>query len=468
MLKYLLWRLLLIVPTVWLICSVVFLVSRLIPGTYADKYAEMQEGFVSGAGKPLTRAAHLKELSANGHNKPLFYFSIRAQSQPDTLQRVFPVQHQKFLQTFISNYGNWPAISAYYKSLLNLQKDIAGLAPEVPHYSLIQEQTALLFRTTEPDKIASMLQSLRQVSGSSAGSWHQSLLTAETKLNLLNAEADPYQNLQPAFYLNGWDNQYHVWLKDFLKLDLGYSLRDAQPVLTILKNAIQNTLLLLTSSLVLVFILAIELSLFLSGQKRRNWRQFILPVLYVLESIPLFIIALFVLVLLAGTGYLNLFPVFGLGAGYNEAENWFLAFGDRLYHLLLPILCLVISSLPYVTTQFYQSLQQVLASEYITTARSKGLSEKKVLRQHAFRNILLPVITLFTGYLPALVSGAIVIEVIFAIPGTGQLLAQSVLARDYPVVMGLVLFVATLKAGSHLLADFLYFTADPRTRQKIT
>jgi len=90
-----------------------------------------------------------------------------------------------------------------------------------------------------------------------------------------------------------------------------------------------------------------------------------------------------------------------------------------------------------------------------------------VLRRHAFRNILLPVITLFTGYLPALVSGAIVIEVIFAIPGTGRLLAESVLARDYPVVMGLVLFVATLKAVSHLLADFLYFTADPRTRQKI-
>jgi len=468
MLKYMLGRLLLILPTVWLISSVVFLVSRLIPGSYADNFAEMQEGSVSGVGKSLTRATHLMALAHIGQDKPLFYFSIRPQAQPDTLQRVFPVQHQKFLQTFISSYGNWPFISAYYKSLLGLQEATASLSLEGPHYGLVQEQMALLFRTTEPDKIERIFRRLRQVSGTSSGNWHQALLTAGRNLSRLTKKAEPYQNFWPVFYLHGLDNQYHIWLKDFLKIDLGYSLRDSQPVITVLKTAIQNTLFLIISSLVLVFALAIELSLVLSRKKSSRWSQVVLPALYILESIPLFIIALFVLILLAGTGYLSLFPLFGLGSVADGTENWIFALGDRIYHLLLPILCLVISSLPYVTTQFYQALQQVLASEYIITARSKGLSEKKVLRRHAFRNILLPVITLFTGYLPALVSGAIVIEVIFAIPGTGRLLAESVLARDYPVVMGLVLFVATLKAGSHLLADFLYFTADPRTRQKIT
>ena len=468
MLKYMLWRLLLILPAVWLISSVVFLVSRLIPGTYADNYAEMQEGLGNNAGKAMTRSAHLKALAATGHDKPLFYFSVRPQAQPDTLQRVFPVQHQKFLQTLISTYGNWPLISAYYKKLLALQKESANLSPEVPHYRPIQEQTTLLFRTTEPEKVKIIFSLLNPNTGHHEGSWLQALFTAEERFNQLTAKAKPYQNLWPDFYLNGLNNQYHSWFKSFLKINWGYSLRDAQPVMVILKQAIQNTLLLLISSLILVFALGIELSLLLSRRKNSCWRQVVLPTLYVLESIPLFIIALFVLILLAGTGYLSLFPLFGLGSVADGTENWFFAFGDRLYHLLLPILCLVVSSLPYVTTQFYQALQQVLASEYITTARSKGLSEKKVLRRHAFRNILLPVITLFTGYLPALVSGAIVIEVIFAIPGTGRLLAESVLARDYPVVMGLVLFVATLKAVSHLLADFLYFTADPRTRQKIT
>jgi len=468
MLKYLLWRLLLILPTVWLISSVVFLVSRLIPGTYADNFAEMREGSIGNAGKTMTRAAYLKELAATGQDKPLFYFSIRTHAQPDTLQRVFPVKHQQFLQALISNYGNWPAISAYYKSLLILQQKTADITPDASHYALIQAETALLFQTTEPNKIKSIFRRLIENTGISSGNWQQALMAARQNLNQLTKEAQPYQNLLPAFNQNGLDNQYHIWLKSFLKLDLGYSLRDAQPVTSVLKNTIQNTLLLLISSLILIFALAIELSLFLSLSNRRSWRKVVSPALYVLESIPLFVIALFVLVFLAGTGYLNLFPVSGLGTVSYESEGWFFAFSNRLYHLLLPLFCLVIASLPYVTTQFYLSLQQVLASEFITTARSKGLSEKKVLRRHAFRNILLPVITLFTGYLPSLISGAIVIEVIFAIPGTGRLLADSVLASDYPVVMGLILFVAALKAGSHLLADFLYFTADPRTRQKIT
>jgi peptide/nickel transport system permease protein len=108
----------------------------------------------------------------------------------------------------------------------------------------------------------------------------------------------------------------------------------------------------------------------------------------------------------------------------------------------------------------------VLSAQYIMSARAKGLTETKVLRQHAFRNALLPLITAFTGFLPAIISGAVVIEVIFAIPGTGRLLVDSVLSRDYPVIIGLVLFIAALRAVSHVLADFLYFAADPRTRLK--
>ncbi len=100
-------------------------------------------------------------------------------------------------------------------------------------------------------------------------------------------------------------------------------------------------------------------------------------------------------------------------------------------------------------------------------ARAKGLSAKVVLRRHVLRNAVLPLITLFTGFLPGLISGAVVVEVIFAIPGTGRLLADSVLARDYPVVLGLVFFLALLKAASHVLADLLYFVADPRTRLKL-
>jgi len=211
--------------------------------------------------------------------------------------------------------------------------------------------------------------------------------------------------------------------------------------------------------------LSIELALTLSKKARPKLRQIVLPILYTVESIPLFIIALLLLSFLAGSGYLTLFPISGLGLDAGNDQSWFQILVTRLHHLLLPALCLIIAGLPFVTTQLYQEMQHVFASEFIKTARAKGLSEKVTLRRHVFRNSLLPLITTFTGYLPALISGALVLEVIFAIPGTGRLLAESVLARDYPVVLGLVLFIALLKAFSHLVADFLYFVADPRTRQ---
>ena len=463
MFKYLLGRLLLILPTVWLIGSVVFLVSRLIPGTYADNFAESREGSV-GAVNITNRTAYLKDLASKGLDKPLFYFSWRTQAQPDTLHRVFPKLHQTFLQDLISRYGNWPKVSAYYQSLLFLQKETGQLSGTEQQYKLVPAQIASLFQTAEPQKIKRTFRHLHQTSRIGSGNWQKAVKLSEQRFEQLQKEATPYRNILPALRLHGLNNRYHAWMAGFLKNDWGNSLRDAQPVTAIIHQAIQNTLLLLFSSLLLVFALAIELSLILCQTKRRSWRRIILPALYIIESIPLFIITLFILVLMASTGHVNI----GSSASYNEADNWLMAFVDQLKHLLLPMFCLVLASLPYVTTQFYQALQQVLTSEYITTARAKGLSEKRVLRHHAFRNILLPVITLFTGYLPALISGAIVIEVIFAIPGTGRLLADSVSASDFPVVIGLVLFVATLKAGSHLLADFLYFAADPRTRQKIT
>jgi peptide/nickel transport system permease protein len=350
MTRFLLRRLLLLLPTVWFIMSVVFLLSRVIPGTFQDRMAEAAETTI-GTPAPARPAYG----SGQNDHKPLFYWSLKAHPQRPFLPVVF---------------------------------------------------------------------------------WH------------------------------GTDNQYHAWLGQLVQGDLGASYRDRQPVSTILGEAIGNTLLLLGLSLFVTFFISIELALALMAKGGRRWRAPVLSLLFILDSIPLFIIALLLLVFLAGTGYLSWFPLFGLGYAPPDTTVWE-ALARRLYHLVLPGLCLVLSGMPYVTTTLYRVMQEVAGSAFIMTARAKGLSARVVLRRHVLRNAVLPLITLFTGFLPSLISGALVVEVIFAIPGTGRLLADSVLARDYPVVLGLVLVVATLKAASHLLADFLYFSADPRTRLKI-
>lgn len=353
MLRFLLRRLLLLLPTVWIIMSVVFLLSRLIPGTFRDRWAEAEQAMIGGPGQHLS--SYDRGPEEEDREKPLFYFALHAQPQRPWL---------------------------------------------------------------------------------------------------------------PALSWQGTQNQYHAWLVQLLQGDLGYSYRDRQPVTAILAQALGPTLLLLGLSLLFTFLTSIELSLALMAEGGRRWRRPVLSLLFILDSIPLFIMALVLLALLAGTGYLNWFPLFGLGYAAPGTSGW-QVFVDRLYHLMLPALCLVLAGIPYVTTQLYRVMQQVSGAAYIMTARAKGLPAKVVLRRHVLRNALLPLITLFTGFLPSLISGAVVVEVIFAIPGTGRLLADSVLARDYPVVLGLVFLLALLKATSHLLADFLYFTADPRTRVTI-
>ncbi|WP_026462118.1 ABC transporter permease [Adhaeribacter aquaticus] len=456
-------RLLLAAPTIWVIGSVIFVLSKVVPGNYKD-LLQQTEGTISTGNQVIqSHADYLQSLKTTGADKPLFYFSIYSKAEPDTLAKVFPVRHQVFLQKLIYQYGNWPAIAAYYKSLLKWEQQVLGT-----NVLLLQKQTQVLFTETDPQKITQLLNKIEKRQMQAPGSLilRTHYLLVRNNFARLEQEAQPINNLIPVIKWHGSENQYNSWLGNFVRGELGNSYRDGQPVTKIICRAISNTLILLLGCLLLIFALAVELSLVLTRNKKSRWQACVLSFLYVLDSIPLFIVAFLLLIFLAGSGYLHIFPLFGLSSGMGAAQGWWGKFLEQVPHLVLPGICLILAGLPYVTVQLYQKLQEVMQAEFITTARAKGLPNNLVLRRHVFRNALLPLITLFTGYLPSLISGALVIEVIFAIPGTGRLLAESVLARDYPVVLGLVLFAATLKVGSHLLTDFLYFSADPRTRIK--
>jgi peptide/nickel transport system permease protein len=458
---YLLRRLLLVLPTVWLVCSLVFLLSKVIPGTYTDRFTEAEQATIGGAlPTPLSRTTYLRQLRQSGQDKPLFYVSLTTWAQPDTLNRVFPVQDQELLQHLHNRYGNWPEVVAYYRQLRIWQLDNSRRSNS-PGATVAHETIAQLLHTADPAVISRLLQPGLPAL---AITDRKHKMQVKQTFEQLQRQARPFVLFIPVIRWHGHHNQYHMWLKDFVRGDLGRSYRDGQPVGQLLGEAISNTLLLLLFALVLTFVLGIELALGLSQGAMRHGRQLVLSSLYFLDSIPLFIVALLLLTVLAGAGYLNIFPVFGLGMDPDSDLAFGAALLDRLHHLLLPTFCLLLASVPYVTTQLYQELQQVAKHPFITTARSKGLSEKKVLRRHVFRNALLPLVTLFTGYLPVLISGAVIIEVIFAIPGTGRLLAESVMARDYPVIIGMVFFLAATKALAHVLADALYFVVDPRTR----
>ncbi|EJF08824.1 ABC transporter permease [Pontibacter sp. BAB1700] len=249
-----------------------------------------------------------------------------------------------------------------------------------------------------------------------------------------------------------------------LKGSLGTSLRDGRPVTTVLGEAVGNTWWLLLASIVVAALLALEMAILMIRRSGRIWRSTLLPSLFLLDSVPLFVLAMLLLVLLASPAFLQLFPVYGMGYYSVSDQNWLQQMGQWLQFMALPMLCLVLANLPYLTNQFYQAMAGVAGQDYIRTARAKGLSEHRVIRRHMLRNALLPVITLLSDYLPALVAGAVIVETIFAIPGVGRLLVETVLARDYPVIVGIVVIAAVFRLISHLMSDLLYALADPRIR----
>jgi peptide/nickel transport system permease protein len=162
---------------------------------------------------------------------------------------------------------------------------------------------------------------------------------------------------------------------------------------------------------------------------------------------------------------MNWFPTFGLG-DVTPDMNALEVFSERGFHLLLPLFCLIPGRLAYLSRQMRGAVLSIFRMDYIRTARAKGLSEEKVVWVHAFRNSLIPLITLFAGIFPAAISGSFIIEIIFSIPGMGQVAYAALVARDYPMVFTVMMFSAFLTLIGTLVADIMYALVDPRISYK--
>jgi peptide/nickel transport system permease protein len=283
-----------------------------------------------------------------------------------------------------------------------------------------------------------------------------------------------YQLDGPLFYLSwhstaGWQwhgiaNQYHQWLRQLVRGNLGNSYQQDAPVTELVRRALRYTLPLTLLAASTSILLALPLAVWLSY--RSAARGVILPLLHTIQSLPLFLLALCLLLLLANPDVVTWFPAFGLG-DMEEEVSWRHHPGYLLYHLALPALSLVLVSMPALVIQVDGALQRELSRAYITTARAKGASLPRAVRHHALRNALLPSITLLTDLLPGLVAGSVVVEFLFALPGMGRLLAEAAATQDYPVLLGAAGLAALVRLAAQSLADVLYQVADPRLRRQL-
>ncbi|MFH1622125.1 MAG: ABC transporter permease [Candidatus Omnitrophota bacterium] len=258
--------------------------------------------------------------------------------------------------------------------------------------------------------------------------------------------------------------QYKNWVKRFIKLDFGESFLDGRKVSTKIKERLPITLFINIISILLILLMGIPLGVMGSVKQDTIMDKSITAFVFIGFAVPSFWLALVLMdIFCIKLGWL---PVLGMTSLDFENFNLLEKIIDVTRHLFLPIFIFVFGGLAGISRYMRQSMIQTFNKPYILTARAKGLPQQTIVYKHALRNSLLPIITLLGLSIPGLISGSVIIESIFAIPGMGRLFFESVMSRDYPVIMGILTIGAMLTMIGNLTADIGYAYADPRIRYK--
>lgn len=253
--------------------------------------------------------------------------------------------------------------------------------------------------------------------------------------------------------------QYFYWLANVAKLDFGYSFAYKVPVITVLKSRMFNTFILALSVLLFSWLIAIPLGIYCAVHQYKIGDKFISLLSFIGLSIPNFFFALLLLYLASVTGIL---PVGGMHSLGYESLSPLAKFIDLLKHLAIPVVVIGTASIAGLQRLMRANMLEVLRSQYIMTARAKGLPEHRVVYVHALRNAINPMVTIFGASLSGLLSGAALTEIICSWPGLGSLMLEAVMKQDLFLFAGDLLMTGFLLIVGYLIADIVLAWIDPR------
>ena len=267
--------------------------------------------------------------------------------------------------------------------------------------------------------------------------------------------------LQKMGYYDPIHIKYIKWVRDAIQGDFGYSIKYKKPVFDVIMDYLPNTLLLGGCALLLSTVIAIPAGI-TSSTKRNSLFDYAGTIFsFIGISIPAFFFGLLMIKWLAFD--LRLFPISGMVTVGTPQTGWSHVV-DVARHLVLPTIVLALLQTATLMRYTRSSMLEVYDQDYIRTARAKGLPESTVIHRHAFKNALIPIITVLSIRIPTIFSGAVLTETIFVWPGIGRLSYQAILDRDYPLIMALLLMTTVMILLCNLIADILYAFVDPRVR----
>jgi microcin C transport system permease protein len=269
--------------------------------------------------------------------------------------------------------------------------------------------------------------------------------------------------------LYGFDKPAHVryveMIGNFLRFDLGKSFLQNKDVWSLIKEKLPVSISLGLWTFVLSYLISVPLGVWKAVREGSRFDVLSSLVVLIGYAIPGFVLGLFLIVLFAGGSFYELFPLRGLTSDNWADLSWPARIADYLWHITLPLICMVIGSFAIVTMLTKNTFVEEMRKQYVLVARAKGLSQKRVLFKHIFRNALIPLITGFpSAFIGAFFAGSVLIETLFSLDGLGLLSYESVVRRDYPVVLGSLYLFTLIGLVVKLVSDLLYVVVDPRVQ----
>ncbi|HSN68105.1 MAG TPA: ABC transporter permease [Thermoanaerobaculia bacterium] len=279
-------------------------------------------------------------------------------------------------------------------------------------------------------------------------------------------EAVPEAILAEIRHAHGLDRplgaQFASWAASAARLDFGESIFHRRSVAELIGEKLPQTILLNGLALLLAILIGVPVGVASAVRPGSLFDRASATTLFLLYSLPTFWTAL-MLIEIFGVR-LQLLPLFGNVSSSHDALGAGARFGDRVAHLVLPVTVLAYALIAFLARFVRSSLREVLGQEYVRTARAKGAPAASVVWSHAFRNALVPMVSLLAVIIPWLISGSVIVEQIFQWNGIGSLFFGAILSRDYPLVMGLTVVTALVTVAASFVADALYALVDPRIR----
>lgn len=256
--------------------------------------------------------------------------------------------------------------------------------------------------------------------------------------------------------------RYGIWLKNICTLNFGDSFTHEEPVLKVIASKFPVSLQFGLVSFILTYLICIPLGIAQATKHGTRFDSGVSLVLLVLYSIPSVMLAILLIVFFAGGSFFHWFPT---GELYSDNYSTLSAGGkilDRIHHFVLPLICYMVGSFTVLTKLMKDSMLEVIRLDYVRTAEAKGLPQRTVIYKHALRNALIPIATGLSGFLGIFFAGSLIVEQIFQLDGMGLLSYQSLLSRDYNVIMALIFIQSLLMLVGRLVSDVLYVLIDPR------